>query len=144
MRRTRRDISGEPPNNLPPVPDLDLNLFHWSPTTNRRSIKRSGLLTHRKTLQGDWRPPYIALSDDPSLAWVLSGNMWPEISSWDLWMVHVPTQTSFDHYEIITDTYACSGRHYVKEYRVYTRIYKRDLCYLATRVTEPTQEISNG
>lgn len=120
-------------NKLPPVPQLDLILYHWSPTANRPSINKYGLRTHRRTLQGDWRPPYVCFSDDPFLAWVLSGQMWPEIISWDLWMCHMPSQDSFDHYEIITDTFRDTGRHFVKEYRIYTRVYKRDLRYLATR-----------
>lgn len=133
MKRTRKDHSGEQKNNLPPIPELDLILYHWSPSYNRKSINRFGLDIHRKTLQGDWRPPYVAFSDDPLLAWVLSGKMWSEIERWDLWMCYIPSQTSFDHYEIITDTYQDSGRHYIKEYRIYTRVYKRDLTYLATR-----------
>jgi hypothetical protein len=133
MKTTRKDHSGVPKTNLPPIPPLDLILYHWSPTRNRASINHSGLEVNKKTLQGDWRPPYVCFSDDPQLAWVLSGRIWPEIESWDLWMCHVPTQTSFEHYEIITDTFINTGRHYVKEYRVYTRVFKRDLVYIATR-----------
>ena len=133
MKRTRKDDSGLPKRNLPPVPKLDLILYHWSPAVNRSNVNKLGLLTHRRTLQGHWRPPYICFSDDPCLAWVLSGRMYPEIKKWDLWMCNMASQTSFDSYEIITDTYPDSGRHYVKEYRIYTRVYKRDLIYLATR-----------
>lgn len=133
MRRTRKDDSGLPKNKLPPVPKLELVLYHWSPTSNRSNINRNGLLTHRKTLQGDWRPPYICFCDDPLLGWILSGKMWPEIKSWDLWMCYMPSQTSFDHYEIITDTFHDTGRHFVKEYRIYNRVYKRDLNYIGTR-----------
>lgn len=133
MKLTRRDDSGAPKTKLPPVPKLDLVIYHWSPSSNRRSIEKVGLCPGKKTLQGEWRPPYVCFSDDPYLAWVLSGKMYPEIKEWDLWMCHVPSQTSFDHYEIITDTFVDTGRHYVKEYRIYTRVYKRDLTYLATR-----------
>jgi len=133
MRRTRKDLTDAPRNNLPKLPKLDLIFYHWSPTRNRNSINKYGLRIDCKTLQGDWRPPFVCFSDDPQLAWVLSGRMWPDIHEWDLWMCHVPTQTSFDHYEIITDTFRDTGRYYIKEYRVYTRIYKRDLTYLATR-----------
>ena len=133
VKRIRKDESGRPLRNLPPVPELELVIFHWSPTTNRANINRVGLVTHRLSLQGGWRPPYVAFSDDPLLAWILSGKMFPEITSWDLWMCHIPSQTSFDSYEIITDTYRDTGRQYVKEYRVYSRVYKRDLVYLATR-----------
>lgn len=133
MRRSRIDHSGTPKNKLPPVPPLDLVLYHWSPTRNRKSIERRGLDVGVRSLQGDWRPPYVCFSDDPQLAWILSGQMWPEVESWDLWLCHFNNQTSFDHYEIITDTFVDSGRHYVKEYRIYTRVFKRDLVYVATR-----------
>jgi hypothetical protein len=133
MRHTRKDVSGLPKNKLPPTPDQDLLLYHWSPTRNRNSINHRGLLTHRRTLQGEWKPPYICFSEDPILGWTLSGEMWQEIKSWDLWMTNCNAQTSFDHYEIITDTFVDTGRYYVKEYRIYTRVYKRDLIYLGTR-----------
>ncbi len=133
MKKTRNDVSGIPKNKLPPVPELDLCLYHWSPTSNRANINKLGLVPYKRTLQGNWRPPYISFSDDPWLAWSLSGNMFPEINVWDLWFCHVPSQRSFDHYEIITDTYPESGRHFIKEYRIYCRVYKKDLKYLATR-----------
>ncbi len=134
MRKTRKDVSGLPKDKLPPYPELDLVLYHWSPTSNRSSINKYGLLTHRLTLQGEWRPPFISFSDDPFLAWIMSGQMWPRINNWDLWMCHDPSQTSYKHLEVITDTYVDTGRHYIKEYRVYTRVYKRDLIYIATRI----------
>lgn len=133
MRRTRKDHSGVPKPKLPPVPKRDLILYHWSPTLNRNNIERRGLEPGRASLQGDWKPPYVCFSDDPWLAWILSGRMWPHLSLWDLWMCNFEHQTSFDHYEIITDTYPDTGRHFTKEYRIYTRVYKRDLIYLATR-----------
>lgn len=132
MKKTVKDLSN-PENKLPPVPPLDLILYHWSPSKNRKQIIKYGLRTHRPTLQGEWKPPYICFSDDPWLAWILSGHMWTSIKSWDLWMCLYNLQDSFDHYEIILDTFPDTGRHYVKEYRVYTRVYKRDLIYLATR-----------
>lgn len=68
------------------------------------------------------------------MAWYLSGNMWPGRSAgWDLWAVNLDEQTSFDHLELITDTYPDTGRRYVKEYRVYKRVYKRDVKYIGTR-----------
>lgn len=133
MRTTRRDDSGAPRSKLPAIPKLELVLYHWSPTANRRGIERHGLTPGKKTLQGDWRPPYVAFSDEPRLAWFLSGAMWPDVSSWDLWMVYNEAQTSYDHFEVITDTYPDSGRHFIKEYRIYTRIFKRDVDYVATR-----------
>lgn len=134
MRKTHRDISPDKPKNkLPSVPKRDLILFHWSPSGNRERINRRGLDVNQRSLDGQWRPPYVCFSDDPFLAWHLSGNMWPEFNSWDLWAVNMGTQDSVDHYEIITDTYTDTGRRFVKEYRIYKRVYKRDVKYIGTR-----------
>ena len=135
MYRTVKDHSGLPLRMLPPVPKSHRILYHWSPTSNRRNIQKLGLVINRRTLQGEWRPPYVCFSDDPYLAWVLSGRMYPDIKSWDLWMCNLEHQTSFDHYELILDTYINTTRRYIKEYRIYTRVFKRDLHYLATRET---------
>ena len=59
--------------------------------------------------------------------------MYPDIEEWDLWMCHMAHQTSFEGYEIITDTYFNTGRTFVKEYRIYKRVYKRDLIYVGSR-----------
>lgn len=131
MGATHKDHSGSA--KLPPIPPLELVLYHWSPTTNRKSIEKKGLVPGKKSLQKGWRPPYVAFADDPNLAWSLSGRMWPEIPSWDLWLVYHEHQESYEHWEIITDTYVSSGRPFVKEYRIYTRIFKRDVLYVATR-----------
>lgn len=134
MRRKVKDDSGQGLNRLPDVPQRDLILFHWSPSTNRSRINRYGLTPGRKTLQGLWRPPYVCFSDDPYLAWILSGRMWPEIPEWDLWMYNMDGRSyELNGYEIILDTYKNSERRYIKEYRIYQRIYKRDLVLLATR-----------
>lgn len=135
MRRTIKDnrITCDLKENLPPVPEVDLNLYHWSPSKNYHNINRMGLEIGKPSLQGDWKPPYVCFSDDPYLAWILSGHMWPTIDSWDLWMCNMRTQTSFQHHELILDTFKDTGRHYIKEYRVYYRVFKRDLVYLATR-----------
>jgi hypothetical protein len=119
----------------PAVPNLDLCLFHWTPTSNRGSVKRLGLVPGRMSLQGHWRPPYVAFSDDPTLAWALSGAMFPEINEWDLWMVHYPT-SDVGGYEIILDTWPDTGRSFVKEYRIYYRIFKRDLRYVGSRTQD--------
>lgn len=83
-----------------------------------------------RSVDGEWRPPYVCFSHSPSLAWALSGACHPEIESWDLWMMwsNVPSG-----YEEIYDHYADTGREYVKEFRVYERVWKRDVWYVATR-----------
>lgn len=129
----RRDLK---PGEMPPTPTADLILYHWSPKKNRKQIERYGLRIGMPSLQGDWRPPYVCFSDDPILAWYLSGRMWVDPKNpeeWDLWSVNMRCQTSFGHYEIILDTFPDTGRHYTKEYRVYSRVYKRDLTYVGTR-----------
>lgn len=130
--RDDRIFEGEHPNAE--APELQLCLYHWSPNDNRRSIEKVGLVPGRLSLDGLWRPPYVAFADDPYLAWILSGRNHPEIELWDLWMVNVFHATSVDHWEILLDTYASTGRHYRKEYRIYSRIYKRDLIYIGSRL----------
>ncbi len=117
---------------VPKPPELERIGYHWSPTANRHSIQRLGLVPGRRTLQGTgFRAPYVCLSPDPSLAWVLSGQMFEDVASWDLWQVHLDQVD--DHYEILLDTWIDTGRHYIKEFRVYGRIFKRDVTYVATR-----------
>lgn len=117
---------------VPKPPELEPIAYHWSPSTNRRSIQKLGLMPGRKTIQNvDFRPPYVCLAPDPVLAWTLSGRMFDEIPSWDLWSCHLGRIDSV--YEVLFDTFIDTGRHYLKEYRVYGRIFKRDLHYVATR-----------
>lgn len=115
---------------MSPLPRPDLCFYHWSPTERRKRIQRHGFLPGSLSLDGDWRPPHTCFSDEPQLAWILSGKIHPEIHEWDLWMVFAH---DLEHYEQILDTFIDSGRHYVKEYRVYHRIPKRHIHYIATR-----------
>lgn len=135
MSIRRKDDSGLARSKLPPVPDPIRTFYHWSPSRNRKQIEKVGLLTHRiSNMPGwKWRPPYVCFSDNPMMAWSLSGDMYPEIKSWDLWVCYPDVQTSFEGWEVVTDTYPRSGETFVKEYRVYSRVYKRDLKYVATR-----------
>jgi len=109
----------------------DLCLYHWSPRARRNGILRSGFVPGSNSLAREWKPPYICFSDNADLAWYLSGRIHPEIKDWDLWMVY-PSQ-GIDRWELIFDTYPESGRHYIKEYRVYERIYKRHVQYIGSR-----------
>jgi hypothetical protein len=134
MRRTlKQHCDCEMRHRLSDLPPTELCLYHWTPSTNRNRISRYGLMPGSRSLQHGWRPPYVCLGDDPYLAWALSGDMWPDIHSWDLWMVNTCHQDSIPGWEVILDTYPDTGRHYIKEYRIYYRIFKRDLHYLATR-----------
>jgi hypothetical protein len=113
------------------MPPPDLVFYHWSPTARRNGILRRGLDVGSMSLTRDWHPPYICFSDEPLLAWTLSGRMYPDIPSWDLWMVFAEQTQG---YEAILELYNDgSGRHYVKEYRVYERVFKKNVHYLATR-----------
>lgn len=118
----------------------DLCLYHWSPTSRRKGIERRGFVPRSISLQGDWRPPYTCFSDDPILAWSLSGRIHTEISEWDLWMVY---PNDVKQWEIIFDTYYSTGRHYIKEYRVYHRVFKRHVHYVASRVVK-TDSVPGG
>lgn len=120
-------------------PEDDFPWFHWSPTERRASIQRLGLVPGRLSTDKLWRPPFVCLSHDPGMAWALSGGS-PynrgRHPAYDLWQVWAST---LGGYEEITDTYRDTGRTYVKEIRVYERIYKRNLWHVATRtLTDPT------
>lgn len=108
-------------------------LYHWSPTSRRGQINRRGLVPGSRSVDGLWKPPYVCFADSPSLAWGLSGGMpgrSDEVPSWDLWMMWSDVPSGME--EIPFDE---PGR--VREYRVYERIFKRDLWYVATRTVEP-------
>lgn len=68
-------------------------LYHWSPTSRRKSIQKHGLQVGRKhithTKIKGWQADYLCFSDSPSLAWALSGAWFPRADTkkgWDLWM----------------------------------------------------------
>lgn len=110
----------------------DVALYHWSPTARRGQINRRGLVPGSRSVDGAWKPPFVCFADSPSLAWALSGanhgHHGPAI--WDLWMtwLSIPSGVEglpFDH-----------DPSQIKEYRVYERIYKRDLWMVGTRTIE--------
>lgn len=106
-------------------------LYHWSPTPRRGQINRYGLRPSSRSVDGQWKPPYVCFSDSPSLAWGLSGKFHPEVPSWDLWMVWNTVPSGYEALPFDGDELDR-----IKEYRVYERIFKRDLWYVATRTAE--------
>lgn len=110
--------------HYPPYFGDDLMLFHWSPTERRKSINRTGLVPGSRSVCGLWRPPYVAFADTPSLAFSLARHR--EVESWDLWMTWLSRIASVEQLPDDRDD-TC------KEYRVYERIYKRDLWLVGTR-----------
>lgn len=104
--------------------------YHWSPVQRRNGILRHGLMPGSHSVDRLWKPPYVCLSDEPRLAWILSGALHPEVEAWDLWMVYCD---DIGHAEAIFEMYRDGSGHYVKEWRVYHRIYKRHVQYLASR-----------
>lgn len=74
-----------------------------------------------------WKPPYVAYSDAPSMAWVLSGAIHPEVSDWDLWMTWSDTPSGLEVLPLDGD------HNVVKEVRIYERVFKRDLWYVGSR-----------
>lgn len=101
--------------------------YHWSPVERRASIIKHGLLPGKFSTDKLWRPPYICLATSPSLAWGLSGGIRKrERRDWDLWQADVSEQSGYE--ELYFD-----GSNEIKEIRVYERIYKRNVWYVATR-----------
>jgi hypothetical protein len=111
--------------------DLDFGLYHWSPTSRRKQIERYGFRPSMRSLDGAWKPPYVCFSDTPHLAWQLSGRIHPEVKEWDLWMTWSSIPSGM---ESILEAFKNRPGHYIKEYRVYERIYKRDIWYVASRL----------
>ncbi|MBU8830843.1 hypothetical protein [Mycolicibacterium goodii] len=103
-------------------------LYHWAPTARRGQINRYGLRPGSLSSDRLWKPPYICLADGPLQAWRLIGRFRPLIHEWDLWWT---TSTAVAGYEVIPDD---NGD--VREYRVYERIFKRDLWMVGTRFNE--------
>lgn len=107
---------------------VDIPLYHWTPTTNRKSILKLGLLPNKACLTStEWRAPYICFAESPSWAWALSGAFHPEIIEWDLW------QTSIDR---LTEPKRIKSydNHRWHEVRTWHRVYKRNLWFVGTRV----------
>jgi len=86
-----------------------------------------------RSVDGLWKPPYVCFSDDPQLAWELSGRIHPEITGWDLWQTWSDVPSGM---EAIYENRRDNGEPYVKEWRVYERIFKRDIWMVATRCLE--------
>lgn len=108
----------------------DLWLYHWAPRSRRASIKRLGLVPGSISIDKAWRPPYVCFSDDPLLAWSLSGHFHPEVEEWDLWAVW---HADVKGWEAIPENYRHREGSYIKEFRVYHRVFKRHVHYVASR-----------
>jgi hypothetical protein len=98
--------------NIPP-------LYHWSPTTNRDSIRRDGLTPtcpHHGVLT-------VCFGTSPAEAWALSGAHRPELGPYDLWQANV------------ADTPVYRSRHWGRfvEYRIPRSIHPRGLFLVAAR-----------
>ena len=103
-------------------------LFHWSPGERRKQILRYGLRPGCLSRCGIWKPPYICFSASPSQAWGLIRQERGDIM--DLWMMwsNVPSG-----YEVLYHDRTKKP----KEYRIYERIFKRDVWYVGTREYKP-------
>jgi hypothetical protein len=82
----------------------------------------------KKSVDVEWRPPYVCLATDPDIGWDLSGRFRPEIESWDLWLVRL----DIGHRVEVMYGDRWDGD-VVKEVWVYDRVYKRGVIYMATR-----------
>lgn len=103
-------------------------LYHWAPSTRRKQINRYGLRPGSISSDRLWKPPYICFADSPRYAWQLIGRFRPMIREWDLWWT---TSGAASPMEMIP---CDDGR--PREYRVYHRVFKRDLWLVGTRLNE--------
>jgi hypothetical protein len=105
-------------------------LYHWSPVVNHDSILRRGLCIKHRSINGEWRPPYICFAPTPSLAWALSATHNRHIKKWDLWCCW---NDSVSGYEKLFQGDKNWPKTWPTEYRVYERIPKSRLWYVGTR-----------
>lgn len=117
-------------NFTPPNCKDGFGLYHWSPTTRRKQIIHYGIRVGMWSPDRLWKPPCSCWADNAELAWILSGQIHPEIKEWDLWMTYSNVPKGI---ELRIDYSPGKQGHYVKEYRIYERIYKRDLWYVGSR-----------
>lgn len=103
-------------------------LYHWAPKSRRGQINRFGLRPGSLSSDRLWKPPYVCLADGPKFAWQLIGRFRPEIEEWDLW--HTSSALCFPY-----ETIPCDNGD-IREYRVYHRIFKRNLWMVGTRINE--------
>lgn len=104
-------------------------LYHWSPRERRNSILKHGLVPNKLSKDKEWRPPYICFSKTPSLAWSLSGMMSDIYGEWDLWMIW----SSLVEYKTLNYL----NSHHTIEYRIFHRVYKKDVWYVGSRINDP-------
>lgn len=97
-------------------------IYHWSPHGRYKQIVRSGIVPGSLSVDRSWRPPHTCWSDSPSLAWALSGQGRSDHQIWDLWMTWSNIPTSLKQ---------ISPR--PSEFRVFERIFKRDIWHVGTR-----------
>lgn len=100
-------------------------LYHWSPVARRASILRHGLRPGSLSRCGQWKPPYICLSDSPSRGWGLSGAMDDAFDQWDLWMVWSNAAGRLRRRK--------DGGKVVIEYRAFDPIPKRHVWWVGSR-----------
>lgn len=103
-------------------------LFHWSPRARRGQILRYGLRPWRPPTVSSIAAPSICFADSASWAWALSGEQrGAPKGEWDLWQTDL---TRLDDPQVLASEDRMSGIH---EVRTLSRVYKRDLWYVASR-----------
>lgn len=120
-------------------------LYHWSPADRRTGIARQGLVPGKRPVThsslpfddaSQWRAPYVCLAEDPLWAWCLSGNVSGSVGEvWDLWAInlHEELHSIFRVRHARRQPGDAPNPTRYHEWRVYDRIYKRHVRYLASR-----------
>jgi len=109
-------------------------LYHWSPIERRASITRYGLCPNKKSLNGQWRPPYVCYCRSPSVAWALSATHSGKPGAWDLWATW---SDSADDYTTLNTAKNPRAAWWQTEYRIFQRIPKSKLWHVGTRMFNP-------
>ena len=103
-------------------------LYHWSPSRNRKSILKRGLMPGHRSHTKGFVAPYISFSGSPSMAWALLPV--DRKGRWDLWMV-------WSHYahKMSRRNDLQNGRGNPTEYRVFHKIARGQIWFVGSRST---------
>lgn len=76
---------------------VDCQLYHWSPSINRNSIRENGLKINQAPRCHTEAVDYLCFTRSPGAAWSLSGKLHGEPGElWDCWIGYYPARFRTD------------------------------------------------